>query len=149
MRVKKEVDRRFELAALIAKAQKLGKAILFENVSGSSLPVVSNVVGSRKMLALALDVDEEQLLEEYVRRSEDLIQPQLVSEGAVQEVVRVGEEASAEILPIVTHSELDAGPYVTAGIAVAKDPDTGYRNASFNRMQLKGSKKIGIRMMPP
>jgi UbiD family decarboxylase len=81
LRVKKEVDRRFELAALIAKAQKLGKAILFENVSGLSLPVVSNVVGSRKMLALALDVDEEQLLEEYVRRSEDLIQPQLVSEG--------------------------------------------------------------------
>jgi UbiD family decarboxylase len=38
---------------------------------------------------------------------------------------------------------------VTAGIAVAKDPNTGYRNASFNRMQLKGSKKFGIRMMPP
>jgi UbiD family decarboxylase len=149
LRVKKAVDRRFELASLIAKAQKLGKAVLFENVSGSSLPVVSNVVGSRKMLALALDVDEERLLEEYVRRSEDLIQPQLVSEGAVQEVVRVGEEASAEILPIVTHSELDAGPYVTAGIAVAKDPETGYRNASFNRMQLKGSRKFGIRMMPP
>jgi len=149
LRVKKAVDRRFELTSLIVKAQKLGKAILFENVSGSSMPVVSNIVGSRRMLALALDVNEDQLLEEYMKRTSEFMQPRLVDHGAVQEVVRVGEEAKAEILPIVTHSEFDAGPYVTAGIAVAKDPDTGYRNASFNRMQLKGVRKLGIRMMPP
>ncbi len=149
IRVKKAVNRRFELAALIVKAQKIGKAILFENVSDSSIPVVSNVVGSRRMLALALDTDEEQLLEEYVKRSSNFIEAKIVDQGAVQEVVKVGEDATAEMLPIVTHSELDAGPYITAGIAVAKDPETGYRNASFNRMQLKGGQRLGIRMMPP
>jgi UbiD family decarboxylase len=149
VRVKRIVDRRFELAALITKVQKVGKAVLFENVSGSSIPVVSNVVGSKRMLALALGVDVNGVLDEYICRSAELVQPKLVDYGPVQEVVKVGEEASVDALPIVTHSELDAGPYITAGIAVAKDPELGFRNASFNRMQVKGARKLGIRMMPP
>ena len=149
IRVKKSVNRRYELAALISKAQKLGKAILFENVLDSSIPVVSNVVGSRRMLALALGVDVNEILDEYIRRSAEPIQPKVVDYGPVQEVVKVGEDASIDILPIVTHSGLDAGPYITAGIAVAKDPEVGFRNASFNRMQVKEARKLGIRMMPP
>ncbi len=149
VRVRRRVRRVFELPALISRAQMAGKAVYFEDVEGSGMPVVGNIVGSRRMLALALGTEDDRLLEEYVGRSVRPIQPVVVGDGPVQEVVRVGEEASVEILPIVTHSELDAGPYITAGIAVAKDPETGYRNASFNRMQLKGARRFGIRMMPP
>ena len=38
---------------------------------------------------------------------------------------------------------------MTAGLVVAKDPETGIRNVSFNRMMLAGAAETGIRMMPP
>jgi len=47
------------------------------------------------------------------------------------------------LLPIFRHFSEDGGPYITNGIVVAKDPDTGVRNASFHRMQLRGPNRLG------
>lgn len=52
-------------------------------------------------------------------------------------------------LPLVVHSEKDAGPYITAGLVTARDPHTGDRNVSFNRMMLRAPNELGVRMMPP
>ncbi len=59
------------------------------------------------------------------------------------------EKTDFSKVPILTHFERDGGPYITAGIVVAKDPETGYRNSSFNRMMLRADSRFGIRMMPP
>ena len=52
-------------------------------------------------------------------------------------------------IPQVVHSERDAGAYITAGICVAKHPQTGNYNASWNRIQLAGGDHTRVRMMPP
>src|SRR5262249_60150737 len=72
-----------------------------------------------------------------------------VGDAPVQEVVRTGADVDLRSLPLVVHSEKDAAPYVTAGLVLAKDPETGIRNVSFNRMMLRGPDEFGIRMMPP
>jgi len=150
LRVTKEVDPRFELMAVGRKAEKMGKAITFERVKGHpGFKVVYNVLGSRRMLALALKTREGAVVREFAKRSKKLIPPKIVKSGPVKEVIKNGEDADATKLPIVTHCEKDAGPYITGGIVVAKDPETGFRNVSFNRLQLKGKNKLGIRMMPP
>jgi UbiD family decarboxylase len=61
----------------------------------------------------------------------------------VQDVVLTGEDVDLGMLPIMRHFTEDAGPYITNAIVVANDPDTGVRNASFHRMEVKGRDLIG------
>ena len=60
-----------------------------------------------------------------------------------------GDAVDVRRLPLVVLSEKDAAPYSTAGLVIAKDPDTGIRNVSFNRMMLRSRDEFGIRMMAP
>jgi 2,5-furandicarboxylate decarboxylase 1 len=149
LHVEKQVDPKYELSAVVKAAEKIDKAIIFHNVKDSEFSVVANVVASRKMLSLLLSSPEADTVQEYVRRAEDPIKPKVVSGGPVKEVILAGSEATASILPIVTHAVGDAAPFITAGMAIAKDPETGYTNMSFNRMQYKEPSKFGIRMMAP
>jgi UbiD family decarboxylase len=61
----------------------------------------------------------------------------------VHEVVVQGNELDAGSLPISRHFEKDAGRYIGSGILVCKDPDTGVRNLSYQRLQLKGPCRFG------
>jgi 2,5-furandicarboxylate decarboxylase 1 len=77
------------------------------------------------------------------RRNDQVIEPVLCKSGPVQEVVLKGEDADLGKLPIMMHFAQDAGRYITNSIVIAKDPDTGVRNASFHRMQVKGPRRLG------
>ncbi len=146
---KREVDPQFEIPAVMKAAEKMGKSILFEKVKASKFPVVNNLFGTREMLALLFETKPEQVVKEWINRVRIPIEPLTVGSGPVKDVIRKGPEVDLTELPIVTHCSKDAGPYITAGIVVAKDPETGVRNVSINRLQFKGKNKLGIRMMPP
>ena len=142
--IEKEVDPKFEIPAVMKEAERLGKAIIFKKVKGSEFTVVNNIFGSREMLALLFETRPEEVASEWLKRIKSPIEPTLVSSGPVKEVIKRGSEVDLEDLPIVTHCSKDAGPFITAGIVMAKDPETGIRNISINRMQFKGKNKLGI-----
>lgn len=149
LRLSQPVHPHTELAELIFEAEKRGQAVLFETVVGSPMPCVANVVGDRAMLALGLGVQPGEVLPHFQRRYTARIAPMLVDTGPVQEVVMTGAEVDLRTLPLVVHSEKDAGAYITAGLVTARDPRTRRRNLSFNRMMLRAADEVGIRMMPP
>ncbi|MEM3097078.1 MAG: UbiD family decarboxylase, partial [Nitrososphaerota archaeon] len=147
IRVRRPVNPRFELAAVLKKIVANGRAALFEKVEGYSNTVVGGISATRKMLALAMGVKEEDLLREYAARSSSRIKPNVLRNSPLYENCK--ENGDISQLPIITHFERDAGPYIVAGIVAAKDPETGFTNLSFNRMQVKTGRRLGIRMMPP
>src|SRR6202035_5247631 len=63
--------------------------------------------------------------------------------GPVHDVVMQGNQVDVATLPISRHFEKDAGRYIGSGILVCKDPDTGVRNLSYQRLQLKGPNRFG------
>lgn len=148
MRIQKPLDPKFQVSAVLAKLEQQERypACRFEKVGDSSIPVVSNLFASRKRLALALGCGEEELNAVYRQREDRRIEPVLVESGPVQEVVLEGDQVDLYQLPILTHNALDAGPYVTCGAAVTKDPETGIRNIGVYRHQLHGKNKLGIHM---
>ncbi len=71
-----------------------------------------------------------------------------VGEGPAQEVVHKTDIDLTTLLPIPTHNEYDSGPYITAGLTIARDPETGVQNVSIHRCQISGPDRIGILLLP-
>lgn len=146
--ITKPVSPRFGLTAVAARLEESGRwpALYFSRVAGSSFPVLTNVFAGRRRLALSLGCDERSLNAVYREREDRLTKPALVSSGPVQEIVVTGADVNLNDLPIVTHNEKDAGPYITAGAMVVRDPDTGIRNVGIYRHMLHERNKLGIHM---
>ena len=149
MRIKKSVSTKFEIAAYTRKTSDLnGPALLFENVRGNKMPVLGGLFATRKLIALAFGMEEETLLREYMSRESNIINPVIVENGPCQEVVLRGDEIDLRKLPIVTNFEKDAGPYITGGVQVAKDPIKEKRNVSMHRMLLLGPRTLTVYAPP-
>ena len=135
----------YDVTATVMELERLGKrpVLWFEQVGNSPFPVVTNLFGARRRYALALGVGEERLIEEWAARNDRTIAPVMQKRAAVHEVVLTGRKLDLAYLPIMRHFAEDAGPYITNGILVAKDPESGVRNASFHRLQVKGRTRLG------
>ena len=146
VRIQKGVSRFFEATAIALELERQGRnpILIFEDIEGSNIPVVMGIYETRQRFAQALGVPEEKLTEEWLHRGEHPIKPSLISKAPIKEVVSVGDDVDLASLPVLTHFQQDGGPYITAGILVAKDPDTGVVNASFHRLQVKGRDRFGV-----
>jgi UbiD family decarboxylase len=145
LRIRERVELDYHASALVMEMEKLGRSpvVWLERVGDQPYPVVTNLFGARRRYALALGVSEERLIEEWAARNERQVAPVTRKDAAVHEVVMTGSDVDLRKLPIMRHFHEDAGPYITNAILVAKDPDSGVRNTSFHRMQLKGSNRLG------
>jgi UbiD family decarboxylase len=149
--VTRPVDPAYELTAVLRKTQKgPNVGLLFENVKNSPTRVATNVMSRREALAAALGLAPERLLPDLAAREARAVPPETVGAAPVQEVVIGANELEvARDIPQVVHSERDAGAYVSAGIFLARHPETGVYNASWNRAQIAGGDRMRVRMMPP
>jgi len=143
-----KVHPKFEMAAVLAQ-QPNRNAVVFERIEGSSMRAAGNVV-DRTNYAIACGIEPtlEASLNHVTKGLDKPIEP-VLEDGAPcrANVVAEGIDISA-LLPVPTFFEREAGAYVSAGIVVAKDPETGRRNVSMNRLLVLGPDKLMIGMSP-
>lgn len=150
VRVSAELSPRHEVAAVVKTvAQKQGKAVLLDNVKGYDIPVVGNLLGSLGRLAIALDVNEKDLVATYLAGRNNPVKPKVIASAPVQEVVINSGIDILGTIPVLTHHERDAAPYMTCAFVVAKDPVTGIRGLGIHRIQIKGRDTVGIFLASP
>jgi 2,5-furandicarboxylate decarboxylase 1 len=142
-----------ELAA-VAKRLDGRQAVLFPQPGGHPMPVVSGFMSQRSWIAEAMGVAQSELLARF-RAASDKPTPWrevAAAEAPCQQVTHdFRADASLDIaalLPIPTHSEHDSGPYITAGLVIARNPRTGVQNVSINRIQVNSRDRLGILMLP-
>jgi len=147
-RVNKPLSPRYEISALLTHLEKIKRfpLLFFEKVKGSNAPVVINAQASRRLMAIALDGKPEDLARKFGERQSKPIPPVEVTEAPVQEVTKLGDEADLTEVPMLTHYDVNAAPYITAGVVVAADPDIGVRNTSYNRLMMAGKRELRIFM---
>ncbi|NQU50211.1 MAG: UbiD family decarboxylase, partial [Planctomycetes bacterium] len=168
-RVSAAVDPKLEISAITDRVSKeqgaKNRALLFENVVGSSIPVLINAFGSRRRVGLSLGVDD---IEQHADRLRELLNqsppeslmdklrmlpklaglaklfPKKVSSAPCQEVVWTGDEVDLGKLPVLTTWPQDAGPFVTFPLCVTKDPESGKRNLGTYRLQVFSKNETGF-----
>ncbi len=162
-RIKVEVDPVLEIAEItdrICKSPQGGKALFFEKVKGSEIPVVTNIFGSFERMCLALEV---QCLDDVGKRIEKLLNqmppktfkekikalfemnkyiPKLVKTAPCQEVIN--HEPQLSRLPILKTWPKDGGPFITLPMVFTRDPETGKQNCGMYRMHVYDEKTTGM-----
>lgn len=151
IRIKKEVDPKFGVSGILHRLEKDGRfpLVIFENVKGSKFPLVANMHAGFERLRLALGMESggvKEFLKECGAREAHPIDPVMVESGPAHEVVKLGAEVDVEELPICTYHEKDAGKYITAGLAVMRDPDTGINNVGIYRHMVHGKNLLGVQL---
>jgi UbiD family decarboxylase len=147
--VARAVDPAYEITALVVKLEREGRrrpVLLFENVKGTSFPVVTNLHASRGRLAAAINAAPDRMLPTYLRAMERPLPPRVIATGPVKDVVRRGAEVDLGLLPQIVHHDRDAGPYVTAAISFAKDPASDTWNCAYNRLMIQGRDRSSIHL---
>src|SRR5213079_2158842 len=106
----------YDVMALVLEYERRRRwpILMFEKVAGADMPIVANVVASRRALAWALGVPEPGLALEYARRIKDTIKPVVVPDPPFRRRVLRGAEVDLGRLPIPTYFPGDAGRYLTA-----------------------------------
>lgn len=143
--IEDRIDIDYLLTALVLELEKRRKfpVVRIKDPLGFSMPVIANLFGDRARIARIAGVEPGRFNEAWRRALDAPIAPIMIADGPVHEIVQEGENADAGALPISRHFEKDAGRYIGSGILVCKDPDTGVRNLSFQRLQLKGPRRFG------
>ena len=134
-----------DIAALVAQAEK---ALLFKNVRGYSMPVVSGLLQSRNRLAIGMGVPYGKIEEKLRNAMDHPIKPERVKRAPVKDVVLTKNEVNVFDLPVPIFSIMDGGPMITGGVVIAEDPEHGM-NAGMYRLMLKETNVTGIDIVTP
>lgn len=169
VRVKAEVDPILEITEITDRESKRpggGRALLFENVRGSKVPLLINAYGSYKRMTLALGLDDFSQVKDMIGRllDEEILKkgwmeklrmagefakaaqvtPKVVGSGSCQEIVLKGDDVDLGLLPILQCWPQDAGRFITFPTVITKDPETGARNVGMYRMQVLDKKTTAM-----
>jgi UbiD family decarboxylase len=148
LEVHRPVHPKHELAAVTDAAHKSwGKPILFHNVIGSKLPVLTNIYGSRARLAEIIGIAPDEFCKQWNNLATIASQRDMpVTVPAKGDIESV--ECKLSDLPLLTYSERDGGPYFTSAMFLAKEPDTGVQNLSFHRSMYISDEELRCRLAP-
>jgi UbiD family decarboxylase len=148
LEVHRPVHPKHELAAVSDAAhRRWGKPILFHNVIGSKLPVLTSIYGSRERLAEIIGIGPEDFCRQWnnlatIAAARDMPASALSEDGIDYVDCKLSD------LPLITYSERDAGPYFTSAMFLAKEPETGVQNLSFHRSMYVSDAELRCRLAP-
>ncbi|MBT5028153.1 MAG: menaquinone biosynthesis decarboxylase [Nitrospina sp.] len=170
IRIKTSVSPILEIAEITDRVSKQpggGKALLFENVESSSMPVLINAFGSTKRMNLALGVynveDIAKRIERYIKipppttlLDKAKLLPMLLqaaqfpptlsqsSHPTCQEVVHLNDDVDLGMIPVLQCWPDDAGRFITFPIVINRSVDKKIRNVGLYRMQVYDRKTTAM-----
>ena len=171
-RITKEIDPHLEMTEICDRVLKAGgPAILFENPRGHSIPVLGNLFGTPRRVAMGMGQESVSALREVGELLAALKEPEppkglkdawdkfpilkqvlnmapkIVSSATCQEVVWEGKDVDLGRLPIQTCWPGDAGPLITWGLTVTRGPHKARQNLGIYRQQVIAPNKIIMRWL--
>ncbi|MDH5807133.1 MAG: UbiD family decarboxylase [Candidatus Methanomethylicaceae archaeon] len=135
-----ELSPKHEISSIMSKYDG-GPILFFKKIKGSSIPIVSGICGNRERILKSINANKYNYYDKIINAINNPLKPKVVNTDF--EI----EEDDISSLPILTHYEKDAGPYITSGIVIAKSKN-GFQNASIHRLLVLDKKHMAIRIVP-
>ena len=171
-RIATEVSPHLEMTEICDRVlRRGGPAVLFERPKGCAIPVLANLFGTAKRVAMAMGEESVSALREVgkllaylkepdpprglkdawdklpvLKRVLDMA-PRERSGGPCQEVVWEGDDVDLSRLPIQTCWPGDAGPLITWGLTVTRGPNKSRQNLGIYRQQVLARNKVIMRWL--
>jgi 4-hydroxy-3-polyprenylbenzoate decarboxylase len=171
-RIQQEVDPYLEMTEICDRVLRAeGPALLFENVKGSSTPVLGNLFGTPKRVAMGMGEDKVEALREIGRLLAMLkepsppkgmkdawkqlpmfkkvldMAPKKIKNAACQQHVIEGDDVDLKNIPVQTCWPGDAGPLITWGLVITRGPEKPRQNLGIYRMQVIGKNRVIMRWL--
>lgn len=161
VRIKGEVDWHLEVGAVIRRSYDLkAPAPLFENIKGYTsghrilgAPLGTSAKPGRYFARLAISLDMppessyEEIMEEYNKRSEQLLPPVVVETGPSKENILLGDDIDLLKFPVPYLHDGDGGRYIgTWHIVITKDPDSDWVNWGMYRLMVIDGKTMACQI---
>jgi anhydromevalonate phosphate decarboxylase len=144
IKIETEISPEYEVSNCLKKYDK--DVVIFDKVKGSSLSVVSGICNTRLKIARSLGIEVEEITQRIMDATENPLP--LNKYQKIDNCFEISTAADLQKLPILTYYRRDGGPYITAGVVIAKDPETGIRNASIHRMLVLDKDRLTARIVP-
>ena len=148
-----------------------GPALLFENPTGYNIPVLANLFGTPRRVAMGMGAESvtdlrgigellamlkepeppkgmKDAWEKFPVFKQVLnMAPKLVSSPPCQELIREGDEIDLSVYPIQTCWPDDAAPLITWPLVITKGPNKERQNLGIYRQQVIGKNKVIMRWL--
>jgi 4-hydroxy-3-polyprenylbenzoate decarboxylase len=171
-RINIEVDPYLEMTEICDRTLRAkGPALLFENVKGSDVPVLGNLFGTPKRVAMGMGEDSVEALHEvgkllaFLKEPEPPkgmkdaweklpifkqvlnMAPKVVSKADCQKIIIEKDEVDLSSIPVQTCWPGDVAPLITWGLVVTKGPNKERQNLGIYRQQVIAKNKVIMRWL--
>jgi len=142
--IEKEISTKYEVSKILKQYDK--EIVIFKNIKESEMCIISGICNTREKIASSISVSVSQITSKIVEATENPTPIEKIEK--VDQNFTTSMNADLSKLPVPTYYKKDGGAYLTAGVIIAKDPETGVRNASIHRMLVKSRDLLGVRIVP-
>jgi len=142
--IEKEISTKYEVSKILKKYDK--EVVIFKNIKESEMDIISGICNTREKIACSISTSVSQITSRIIEATENPTPIEKVEK--VHQNFNTSIDADLSKLPVPTYYKKDGGAYLTAGVIIANDPETGVRNASIHRMLVKDKNRLGVRIVP-
>ena len=171
-RIQVEVDPYLEITEICDRTLKAGgPALLFENVKGSDMPLLGNLFGTTRRVAMGMGEESVEALRAVGKLLAQLKQPEppkgvrdawekipvfkkvldmapkKIKNAPCQQIIIEGDDVDLSRIPVQTCWPGDAAPLITWGLVVTRGPRKSRQNLGIYRMQVLGRNRVIMRWL--
>ena len=142
--IDEQVSTKYEVSKILK--QHNNEVVIFNNILESDMRIISGICNTREKIASSISSSVSEITSRIIQATENPTKIEKIETTAKN--FKTSMNADLTKLPVPTFYKKDGGAYLTAGVIIAKDPETGVRNASIHRMLVKGKDRLGVRIVP-
>ncbi len=142
--IDEQISTKYEVSKILKEHNN--EVVIFNNIKESDMGIISGICNTREKIANSISTTVPEITSRIIQATENPTKIEKIE--TTGKSFKTSMKADLTKLPVPTYYKKDGGAYLTAGVIIAKDPETGVRNASIHRMLVKGQDRLGVRIVP-